>query len=182
MAHGYGTPAVAVATTPTVVFTFFSHLLGRRKRKSTSKKSVANGGPGGGPEEQLSYEEGLKVVRRFLDFASRHGVEEVQSFTAAAIPVPHWVNRKVATIPQETIGRAETILAKHLSTYGPDGANGGGLKLVGEEMWWRVRGRELEGEWIEVGQLLNRAPYSYTLPYSFMIVGLRKELTPYLLC
>jgi hypothetical protein len=82
----FGTPSVAVATTPTVISTFFSHLFARRNRKAQSKQSLTEGGPGGGPENELSYEEGLKVVRRFLEFASRHGVEEVQAFTAMKVP------------------------------------------------------------------------------------------------
>jgi hypothetical protein len=53
-------------------------------------------------------------------------------------------------IPQDTISRAEVILAKHLSTYGPNGSTGGGLELVGGSKWWRYRGKPLEGEWIEV--------------------------------
>jgi len=82
----FGTPSVAVATTPTVISTFFSHLFARKDRKAQSKRSLTEGGPGGGPENELSYEEGLKVVRRFLEFASRHGVEEVQAFTAMKVP------------------------------------------------------------------------------------------------
>ena len=82
----FGTPSVAVATTPTVISTFFSHLFARKSRKANSKKSLTDGGPGGGPENELSYEEGLKVVRRFLEFASHHGVEEVQAFTAMRVP------------------------------------------------------------------------------------------------
>ncbi|ORY34887.1 Alpha/Beta hydrolase protein [Naematelia encephala] len=147
MTGGFGTPSVALATTPTVVSTFFSHILSSRKRKAASRKSLAEGGPGGGPEDQLSYEEGLKLVRRFLDFASHHGVEEVQAFTAMTVPVPHWVRRKVMTIPQDTIERAESIMETHLSTYGTDG---GGLNLIGGKRWWRVRGRELQGEWVEM--------------------------------
>lgn len=85
---GFGTPAVALATTPTVVSTFFSHIFAKRKRRSSAKKSLAEGGPGGGPENQLSYEEGLKVVRRFIEFSENHGVEEVQAFTAMAVPTP----------------------------------------------------------------------------------------------
>lgn len=86
MVGSFGTPSVAIATTPTVVATFFSHLFARKKRKTVSKQSLASGGPGGGPENELSYEEGLKVVRRFLEFASHHGVEEVQAFTAMRVP------------------------------------------------------------------------------------------------
>lgn len=168
---GFGTPSVAVAATPTVISTFFSHVLAHRRRKSASKKSLEAGGPGGGPEDQLTYEEGLQVVRRFLDFASHHGVEEVQAFTAMWVPTPRkcsvaelkinvadtnlslgWVKRDVMVIPDENIKEAEDILAKHLSTYGPQGAEGGGLQLVGGDKWWRVRRRTLEGEWIEVSQ------------------------------
>lgn len=53
-------------------------------------------------------------------------------------------------IPDPTIRRAEELLSGHLGTYGPDGQNQGGLKIIGGDQWWRVRGRELEGEWIEV--------------------------------
>ena len=88
MTHGFSTPSVAIATTPTVIGTFIRHFLALRKRKSATKKSLAEGGPGGGPENQLSYEEGLKVIKRFLEFASLHGLEEIQSFTAMAVPNP----------------------------------------------------------------------------------------------
>lgn len=53
-------------------------------------------------------------------------------------------------VPEDTISRAEGIMEEHLGTYGPSGANGGGIELVGGSKWWRVRGRQLEGEWIEV--------------------------------
>lgn len=92
MAHPFGTISVALATTPTVVSTFFSHILSKRRRRSAARKSVADGGAGGGPEAQLSYEEGLKVVRRFIEFASHRGVEEVQAFTAMQVPAPReWI-------------------------------------------------------------------------------------------
>ena len=54
------------------------------------------------------------------------------------------------SIPDATITKAADILKQHLGSYGPDGASGGGLKLVGGSRWWQVRGRNLEGEWIEV--------------------------------
>jgi hypothetical protein len=61
-----------------------------------------------------------------------------------------WVRRELVRVPETTIHRAEGILSEHLASYGPDGANGGGLKMIGGDQWWRIRGRELEGEWIEV--------------------------------
>ncbi|WWD20120.1 hypothetical protein CI109_104595 [Kwoniella shandongensis] len=165
MPNGYGTPSVAIATTPTVISTFFAHILARRKRKSSSKKSLDEGGPGGGPEDQLSYEEGLKVVRRFLDFASHHGVEEVQAFTANWVPTPHWVRKEVVVIPDTNIKSAEDILIKHLSTYGPQGEQGGGLKIIGGDKWWRVRGKPLEGEWIEMQKdYIRRTALKKTTP------------------
>ena len=142
----FGTASVAIATTPTVVSTFFSHLFAKPSRRSEAKKSLASGGPGGGPENDLSYEEGLKLVRRFLDFSSHRGVEEVQAFTAMQVPTPHWVRREVVSIPEDTIASAAAILGKHLKSYG----GGKGLELVGGERWWQVRGKELQGEWIEV--------------------------------
>jgi hypothetical protein len=88
LGSGFSTLSVALATTPTVVSTFFAHLFARPRRKSAARKSIAEGGPGGGPDDQLSYEEGLRVVRRFIEFASHHGVEEVQAFTAMQVPTP----------------------------------------------------------------------------------------------
>ena len=57
------------------------------------------------------------------------------------------MKRDTVTIPDTNIGRAEEILTEHLASYGP---NGNGIQLVGGSKWWRVRGKELEGEWIEV--------------------------------
>lgn len=58
-------------------------------------------------------------------------------------------------VPPENISKAEEILTKHLASYGPEGT---GLKLVGGENWWKIRGRELEGEWIEVRPLKVPSP------------------------
>jgi hypothetical protein len=60
------------------------------------------------------------------------------------------VRKKVVTIPDDIILKAESILAEHLSTYGANGSEKGGIQLVGGEKWWRLRGRALEGEWVEV--------------------------------
>lgn len=50
------------------------------------------------------------------------------------------------TVPEGIIIEAAGILTEHLATY----ANGDGLQVVGGKEWWRVRGRPLEGEWLEV--------------------------------
>ncbi|WVN86963.1 uncharacterized protein L203_102138 [Cryptococcus depauperatus CBS 7841] len=147
---GFGTPSVALAVIPTAIAIFCSHLLSRRPRKHTSQKPLESGGPGSGPEDQLSYEEGLQIVRQFLEFASHHGIEELQGFTAMWVPTPHWAKRDQVVVPESNIRDAEEILAKHLVQYGPDGKEGGGLKLVGGEKWWKVRRRPLAGEWVEM--------------------------------
>lgn len=51
-------------------------------------------------------------------------------------------------IPDETIDEAASILTEHLDSFGDE--RGKGLSFVGGDKWWRVRGKELEGEWIEV--------------------------------
>lgn len=92
MSTTFNTTSVAFAAGPTVVSTFFSHVVTwpkrhRRSRHATSSTDSAtslNTLPG----NQLRYEEGLRVVRRFLEFASNHGVEEVQGFTAQPVPIP----------------------------------------------------------------------------------------------
>lgn len=58
------------------------------------------------------------------------------------------MRRDLVTIPQSTISRAEGVLAEHLDSYASDERSG--LEKIGGSKWWRVRGRELEGEWIEV--------------------------------
>jgi hypothetical protein len=167
----YGTTSVAFAAGPTIVSTFLSHCVTWPTRHSRPRSAESSSTPPTSletlPGNQLRYEEGLNVVRRFLDFSSHHGVEEVQGFTAQPVPVPRksgpgnrppecfrgstdttgWVRREVVTIPESLINVAADILTRHLESYGPDG---GGLKLVGGGKWWQVRGRELEGEWIEV--------------------------------
>lgn len=88
----YGTTSVAFAAGPTIVSTFFSHFVTwptRHTRPRNAESTVTS--PTSLetlPGNQLRYEEGLNVVRRFLDFSSHHGVEEVQGFTAQPVPVP----------------------------------------------------------------------------------------------
>ncbi|CAK9780415.1 alpha/beta-hydrolase [Cutaneotrichosporon oleaginosum] len=147
----YGTTSVAFAAGPTIVSTFLSHCVTWPTRHGRPRNAESSSAAATSletlPGNQLRYEEGLNVVRSFLDFSSHHGVEEVQGFTAQPVPVPRWVHRQVVTIPESQINEAADILTRHLQSYGPDG---GGLNLVGGGKWWQVRGRELEGEWLEM--------------------------------
>jgi hypothetical protein len=91
---GFGTTSVAFATAPTVISTFLSHIVTKPKRRHDSKKSRSAQGKGkhdhseDAPTDDITYKEGLEVVRRFIDFSSHHGVEEVQAFTAMQVPTP----------------------------------------------------------------------------------------------
>lgn len=141
----YGTPSVAAATTPTVLLSFFSHYISKRKRL---KLALANDTEDPAAME-LSYDEGVRVIRRFLEFASKHTLEEIQSFTAMHVPCPNWVKKEIVTLPYiGCIDRAEAYLERQLESYGPTSVD-----RVGGLNWWKVRGRELEGEWIEVSSL-----------------------------
>lgn len=91
---GFGTVSVAVAATPTVISTFISHILTKPQRSRAAKRRRRERGLGkydhteDKPTDDITYKEGLEVVRRFIDFSSHHGVEEVQAFTAMKVPNP----------------------------------------------------------------------------------------------
>lgn len=92
MAPAYGTTSVAFAAGPTIVSTFLNHCVTWPTRHSRPRSAESSATPPTSietlPGNELGYEEGLNVVRSFLDFSSRHGVEEVQGFTAQPVPVP----------------------------------------------------------------------------------------------
>ena len=136
------TLAVGAATTPTVIGTFLSHYLSRRKwRKKKATKEED-----GDPTAEITYDEGIKVIRSFLAFAAKHTLEETQQFTATHVPAPSWVKRTVVTVPQDgCIDKAEELLQRQLESYGPVS-----MERIGGKHWWKVRGRELQGEWIEM--------------------------------
>ncbi|KAL7907160.1 hypothetical protein GGI35DRAFT_80300 [Trichoderma velutinum] len=125
------TTSVSLAVTPTVVTTLFSHYLNKKSLKEH-------------PTTHLSYDEGLHLIRSFLEYASQHTVEEIQGFTAQWVPHPQWVKLESVTIPDEHLGRAAELLEGEL---GPDG-----IRQVGGRKWWHWRGPKgpLEAEWIEM--------------------------------
>jgi hypothetical protein len=106
MSPGYGTASVVIATAPTALSTVISHIVSwphRRKHRNQQQQQEQPSEDGTAtpalmaqsanssdtlPPQQLRYEEGLKIVRNFLDFASRHTLEGVQDFTAQPVPVP----------------------------------------------------------------------------------------------
>ncbi|KAK4654857.1 hypothetical protein QC762_406870 [Podospora pseudocomata] len=125
------TATVGLAVTPTVISTLLSHYLSRKPR---AKKPTAH----------LSYDEGLHLIRSFLQYASRHTVEDLQAFTSQWVPHPQWVKVDVVDIPERDLSRSADLLAEQL---GPEG-----LRQVGGKQWWQWRKEKhaLRAEWIEM--------------------------------
>ncbi|KAI9151765.1 AB hydrolase superfamily protein [Paramyrothecium foliicola] len=125
------TASVGLAVTPTVLSTLFSHYL----NKSSLKER---------PTAHLSYDEGLHLVRSFLEFASHHTVEELQAFTAQWVPHPQWVKVDVVDVPAAHLDRSAELIQQEL---GNDG-----IRQVGGRNWWQWRKLDttLKAEWIEM--------------------------------
>ncbi|KAL4920841.1 hypothetical protein BDW62DRAFT_176334 [Aspergillus aurantiobrunneus] len=127
--------SIGVALTPTVVSTLFSHYL---NRKTLHNK----------PNVHLSYDEGISIIREFINFSSKRPIEYIQEFTGQRVPAPHWVKIERAVVPEDCLSSAATAITKQL---GP-----AGVARVGGEKWWQWRGPsgdkngELRGEWIEM--------------------------------
>ncbi|KAG6323540.1 hypothetical protein E4U22_005867 [Claviceps purpurea] len=130
------TTSVSLAVTPTVVSTLFSHYLNRKPLKER-------------PTAHLSYDEGLHLIRAFLEFASHHAVEELQAFTSQWVPSPQWVKVDHATVPNEYLSRSAELIQAQLGTDG--------IAQVGGQKWWQWRklNASLEAEWIEMKAQFN---------------------------
>lgn len=96
------------------------------------------------PTAHLSYDEGLHLIRSFLDFASHHTVEELQAFTAQWVPHPQWVRIEEVTVGEEHLDRSATLLQEELRQDG--------IRRVGGRKWWQWRrpNGQLKAEWIEM--------------------------------
>lgn len=92
----------------------------------------------------MSYDEGLHLIRSFLEFASHHTVEELQAFTSQWVPNPHWVKVDVANISNEYLLQSAELIQAQLGTDG--------IAQVGGKQWWQWRKPKssLEAEWIEM--------------------------------
>ncbi|CAG8947504.1 unnamed protein product [Penicillium salamii] len=130
------TVALGAVLTPTVLHTLVSHYL---NRKSLHNK----------PTVHITYDEGIQIVRSFLQYASKHPVEDLQAFTRQWVPSPHWVRTESITIPAEIVSSAAEAVTKQL---GPKG-----IIRIGGEKWWQWRGpaEDLKGEWIEMRNHYN---------------------------
>lgn len=125
----FNTLTVATAVTPSVIETYISHYLNRAPLHQK-------------PTAHISYHEGLRLIREFLDYSSKHRVEDLQAFTAQWVPAPTWVRAEDQAIPEQFLDRAAELLIKQLGPKGVD--------KVGGKKWWRWRRQELKAEWVEM--------------------------------
>jgi acetyl esterase/lipase len=96
------------------------------------------------PTAHISYHEGLRLIRSFLDYASHHTVEEIQAFTSQWVPNPGWVKVDQVTIPPDVIIKAADTLVSQLGARCVE-------KVGGSKWWqWRRKDSELRAEWIEM--------------------------------
>ena len=96
------------------------------------------------PTAHISYDLGLHLVRRFVEYSAFHTIEELQAFTSQWVPAPHWVKCDEIEIPVTKISAAAEHLQKQL---GPEG-----IEQVGGKQWWQWRrdNSPLKAEWIEM--------------------------------
>ncbi|QIW95406.1 hypothetical protein AMS68_000924 [Peltaster fructicola] len=125
------TVGIVSAVTPSVIETYVSHYLNRGQLRQK-------------PTAHISYHEGLRLVRQFLDYASKHAVEDLQAFTAQWVPAPTWVKIENVEIGKQHLNHAARLVQDQL---GPKG-----IEQVGGESWWQWRraGTPLRAEWIEM--------------------------------
>ncbi|KAK0855486.1 hypothetical protein LTS02_011028 [Friedmanniomyces endolithicus] len=127
----FNTLSVATAVTPSVIETYFSHFLNRGPLKHK-------------PTAHISYHEGLRLIRQFLEYSSKHSVEDLQAFTAQWVPAPTWVRIYDSEIAPQFLERAARLLHTQLGRRG--------LDAVGGKTWWQWRRPEtpMRAEWIEM--------------------------------
>ncbi|KAK3705497.1 hypothetical protein LTR37_013314 [Vermiconidia calcicola] len=127
----FNTLTVGAAVTPSVIETYFSHYLNRASLRQK-------------PTAHISYHEGLRLIRQFLDYSSSHTIEDLQSFTAQWVPAPHWVRINDAEVAPKFLERAAKLVHDQLGNRG--------LEQIGGKTWWQWRRPEspLRAEWIEM--------------------------------
>lgn len=127
----FNTLTVGAAVTPSVIETYFSHYLNRAPLRQK-------------PTAHISYHEGLRLIRQFLDYSSKHTVEDLQAFTSQWVPCPTWVRINDAEVAPKFLERAAKLVQAQLGERG--------CEMVGGKTWWLWRRPEspLRAEWIEM--------------------------------
>lgn len=82
---------IAAHTAPKGLSSFMKWFWHRRSNKKS-----------GSPRKELTYAEGVEIVRAFLQYAATHGVGELQRFTASKVPrcersFPRFVQRPLCS-------------------------------------------------------------------------------------
>ncbi|KAJ3785120.1 hypothetical protein GGU11DRAFT_684254 [Lentinula aff. detonsa] len=140
------TRSVGLRVGPIVLGTLVKHYMEKIKRDFVQE----NGSRGKEKDElvqlrqdELIYDEIFTVVKAFLEAASFHSVEDIQSFSNTRTPSPPWVHVVRVRVPMSSCDEA----AQHLIT-----ALGGqevAVKLVGGVKWWQVRSLDgVDAQWI----------------------------------
>ncbi|KAK4944932.1 hypothetical protein LTR10_015851 [Elasticomyces elasticus] len=144
------TVGVGAAVTPTVVKTCISHYTNRKPRRHK-------------PTAHISYDEGLHLIRRFLEYASHHTVEDLQAFTQQWVPTPSWVRTENILIGREYTTKAAQAIIEELGQSG--------VQQVGGSQWWQWRpmGTELKGDWIEMRSHYNELKRTRTKSQRIML-------------
>ncbi|CDO75842.1 hypothetical protein BN946_scf184346.g3 [Trametes cinnabarina] len=94
-------------------------------------------------QEELLYDEAFNIIKSFMEAATKHTVEELQSFSNTRTPSPPWVHVVRLLVPMSCCDEAATHLIKAL------GGEEVTKRVVGGTKWWQVRGvRGVDAEWI----------------------------------
>jgi acetyl esterase/lipase len=132
----FSTLGVVSTITPALVSTYLQHVVNRAPLR-------------GKPQAHISYHEGLRLIREFLDYSSKHTVEDLQAFTAQWVPVPTWVRSLDVDIGPQYLERSARMIQLQL---GPKG-----IELVGGKSWWQWRRPDApcKAEWVEMKKDYN---------------------------
>ncbi|KAF8648507.1 hypothetical protein AX16_006213 [Volvariella volvacea WC 439] len=94
-------------------------------------------------EEELLYDETFHIVKKFLQWASHHSVEEVQAFSNTRTPSPPWIHVVRTEVPKSCCDEAASILIDVLG--GEDHMR----KIIGGIKWWQTRATDgIDAQWI----------------------------------
>jgi acetyl esterase/lipase len=153
--------ALSAALTPTIISTWFSHVSCDRPRRfllvqTNSAQLLPRKSQDKKPTTNLSYDEGIRLMREFLAYSAKYPVEDLQAFTRQRVPSPHWVRTESISIPQEHLSSAAANIIDQL---GPKG-----VSRVGGSEWWQWRGPsgDLKGEWVEMKRDYNERKQANT--------------------
>lgn len=132
----FSTLGVVSTITPALVSTYLQHVVNRAPLR-------------GKPQAHISYHEGLRLIREFLDYSSKHTVEDLQAFTAQWVPVPTWVRSLDVDIGPQYLERSARMIQLQLGSRG--------IELVGGKSWWQWRRPDApcKAEWVEMKKDYN---------------------------